>query len=86
MSEKVYLTMYKNDVAVSNTVCYSIESYAYNKQNSTDTALANLVKAMMKYGNSAYAYVTDDSTDDNNDFVIKDPEADDFTNSYPVKR
>ncbi len=86
MSEKVYLTMYKNGVAVSNTVCYSIESYAYNKQNSADTALANLVKAMMKYGNSANAYVTDDSTDDNNDFVIKDPEADDFTNSYPVKR
>ncbi|MBQ6815909.1 MAG: leucine-rich repeat domain-containing protein [Clostridia bacterium] len=86
MSEKVYLTMHKDGVAVSNTVCYSIESYAHNKQNSADTTLANLVKAMMKYGNSANAYVTDDSTDDNNDFVIKDPEADDFTNSYPVKR
>ncbi len=57
MSEKVYLTMYKNGVAVSNTVCYSIESYAYSKQNSTVKHLSNLVKAMMKYGNSAYAYV-----------------------------
>jgi hypothetical protein len=89
MSEKIYLTMHKNGVAVSNTVCYSIESYAYNKQNSADTGLANLVKAMMKYGNSANAYITDDNNNNNNNdnnFEIKDPEADDFTSSYPIKR
>ncbi len=57
MSEKVYLTMYKDDVAVSNTVCYSIESYACSKKDSTIEHLADLVKAMMKYGNSAHSYV-----------------------------
>lgn len=57
MSEKVYLTVYKGDVAVSNTVCYSIESYAYEKQNSSTEYVADLVKAMMKYGNSAHNYV-----------------------------
>ncbi len=56
MSEPVYLTVYENDEAVSNTLSYSIESYAYSKQNSTDTNLVNLLEAMMKYGNSAYAY------------------------------
>ena len=57
MSETVYLTVYKNGVAVSNTLSYSIESYAYSKQTSTDENLTNLLEAMMKYGNSAYAYV-----------------------------
>ncbi len=56
MSEPVYLTVYENDEAVSNTLSYSIESYAYSKQTSTDTNLTNLLEAMMKYGNSAYAY------------------------------
>ena len=57
MSEEVYLTVYNGDVAVSNTLRYSIESYAYAKQGSDDTALAELVAAMMKYGNAAKAYV-----------------------------
>ena len=57
MSEKVYITMYKDGIAVSNTVCYSIESYAYSKQDSTIEYLSDLVKAMMKYGNSAHSYV-----------------------------
>ncbi len=57
MSEIVYLTMYKDGVAVSNTVCYSIESYAYSKKDSTIEHLSDLVKAMMKYGRSAYTYV-----------------------------
>lgn len=57
MSEDVYVTIYEGDVAVSNTLLYSIESYAYSKQNDADVNLSNLVIAMMKYGNSAYAYV-----------------------------
>lgn len=57
MSDVVYLTVYDGDTAVSNTIRYSIESYAYAKQNSTDTNLAELVKAMMRYGDSAKAYV-----------------------------
>ena len=56
MNEKVYITMYKNGVPVSNTVCYSIESYAYSKQNSTIEHLSDLVKAMMRYGDSAKIY------------------------------
>ena len=57
MSEPVYLTVYRDGVAVSNTLRYSIESYAQDKQNDTATPyLAELVKAMMNYGNSAYAY------------------------------
>ncbi len=57
MSESVYLTVYSGDTPVSNTICYSIESYAYSKQSSADANLVNLLAAMMKYGNSANAYV-----------------------------
>ena len=56
MREPVYLTILEGDEAVSNTVVYSIESYAYEKQASTIKYLADLVKSMMKYGDSAYAY------------------------------
>ncbi len=58
MSEIVYAVVLENDYAVSNTISYSIESYAYAKQDHQDTNLADLVKAMMKYGNSAKAYVS----------------------------
>jgi len=57
MSESVYLTVYKNDAVISNTVRYSIESYAYSNQNSTNENLAALVNAMMNYGKAAYNYV-----------------------------
>ncbi|MBQ7340826.1 MAG: leucine-rich repeat domain-containing protein [Oscillospiraceae bacterium] len=57
MRQSVYLTIYDGDTPVSNAVCYSIESYAYEKQNSTIAGLPELVKAMMRYGDSAYAYV-----------------------------
>ena len=57
MSETVYATAYRGGEAISNTVAYSVESYAYAKQNDANANLAALVKAMMKYGNAAYAYV-----------------------------
>lgn len=57
MSEEVYLTVYGGDTAVSNTLRYSIESYAYAKAGGTDTKLSDLVIAMMKYGNAAYEYM-----------------------------
>jgi len=57
MSETVYVTAYRQDTAISNTVSYSVESYACAKQDDADESLAALVRAMMKYGNSAYAYV-----------------------------
>lgn len=57
LRQKVYLTVYAGDTPVSNTVCYSVESYAYDKQNSTIMGLSDLVKAMMRYSDSAYSYV-----------------------------
>lgn len=57
MRQSVYLTIYDGDTPVSNTVCYSIGSYAYEKQNSTIAGLPELVKAMMRYGDSAHIYV-----------------------------
>lgn len=57
MSKNVYLTVYDGINPVSNTIRYSIESYAASKQNNTDANLSVLVNAMMKYGNSAYSYV-----------------------------
>lgn len=56
MSETVYLTVYNGETKVSNTVRYSIESYAHSMQNSADGELNDLLTAMMKYGNSAYSY------------------------------
>lgn len=56
MSDIVYVTVYRGDTPISNTLTYSIESYACAKQDSTYPYLAQLVKAMMKYGNSARAY------------------------------
>ncbi len=56
-SETILFTVYSGETPVSNTLSYSVESYAASKQNGSDTVLANLVNALMKYGNSAYSYV-----------------------------
>ena len=56
MREAIYITIYEGTEIVSNTVCYSIESYAYAMQSSGDEALKSLLEMMMKYGDSAYAY------------------------------
>jgi hypothetical protein len=53
MRETVYVTVYEGSTAVSNTMTYNIESYAYAKQNDANTALTDLLIAMMKYGDSA---------------------------------
>jgi len=57
MREKVFAVAYRNSVAVSNTVCYSVESYVASKTGSSDTEMVALIKNMMKYGDAAYAYV-----------------------------
>ena len=58
MSDEVFITAYQNGATVSNTVRYSIESYASQKITDTETPyLSEIVDAMMKYGDSAYAYV-----------------------------
>ena len=56
MRETVYVAVYDGSVAVSNTMTYSIESYAYSKRNDSNTALTDLLVAMMKYGDAAYNY------------------------------
>ena len=56
MRETVYVAAYRGGTAVSNTVRYSIESYCYSKQSEPNEALNLLLKAMMKYGDSAYNY------------------------------
>ncbi len=56
MSDNIYLTVYKDNVAVSNTLRYSVESYAKAMKDSTYKNLAKLVQCMMKYGNSANRY------------------------------
>ncbi len=59
MRECVYATVYQGETAISNTLRYSIESYAYKYQNADAVAhpgLADLVKAMMVYGDAAYNF------------------------------
>lgn len=46
----------ENGNAISNTMRYSVGCYAYSKQNDANTNLADMVKAMMKYGNAAKAW------------------------------
>ena len=58
MSEPICVAVYRDDVQVSNTICYSIESYAASKQSDTTVPyLGELVERMMCYGDSAKAYV-----------------------------
>jgi len=47
--------LYRNGVQVSDTITYSVESYASGLQYESGN-LGALVKAMMKYGDSSYAY------------------------------
>ena len=57
MSTLVEFTVYDGDgAAVTNTLTYSIESYAASKANNSDANLVALVKAMMKFGDGAKAY------------------------------
>ena len=55
MRDVVSVTVMEGDTAVSNTLQYSIETYAFKKQN--EARLGDLVLAMMRYGDSAAAYL-----------------------------
>ena len=57
MRQTMYITVYQGDTAVSNTLAYSVESYAYAKQNDSDAKLVALLAAMIRYGDSAAAYL-----------------------------
>lgn len=56
MRETVQLTVYDGEAKASNTICYSVESYANAKIDGGDNDLSNLLIAMIKYGDSAKAY------------------------------
>ncbi len=54
----VYAKVCRGDTVISNTLRYSVESYAYANQNNSGIAyLADLMKAVIAYGDSAYAYI-----------------------------
>ena len=50
----VYATVYCGDTPISNTLRYSIESYAFSQ---ADSDCGELVKAVLRYGHSAAAFV-----------------------------
>lgn len=57
MSENILITAYRDGEKCSNTLLFSVESYAKAVQdNYPNTALKNLTDAMMCYGKSAEAY------------------------------
>lgn len=58
LRETVEATIFCEEEQVSNTVSYSVESYAYAKLNDNNSSelLKNLLIAMMQYGDSAAAY------------------------------
>ncbi len=53
-SSVITAILYDGDTQISGAQTYSIETYAYNKQN--DGSIGDLVINMMKYCNSADAY------------------------------
>ena len=57
MSDTMYLTAYRNNEIVSNTISYSIESYACSKIGSNpDSLLAEILTEMIKYGDAVRVY------------------------------
>jgi hypothetical protein len=54
--DKVFTAELSADGEVIQTVTYSVKSYVCAKQNSNDTEIAALVKALYNYGRSAIAY------------------------------
>lgn len=57
INEPIYVTVYDKDKAVSNTLCYSVESFIHQKQNSADAELQKFLDALLKYSHSANAYI-----------------------------
>lgn len=57
MSKELYFTVYESGIQCSNTMRYSIESYAkLVKDAYPNTAIEKMISAMMRYGDSAKAY------------------------------
>ena len=56
LTQPVTAAVYEGTEQVSTTLTYSAGTYAANKWDSGSAELSNLVKALVKYGNSAAAY------------------------------
>ena len=57
MRSEIHAKLYDKDGnLISNTARYSIESYIAEKYNNTNADLVALIKAMIKYGDSAYNF------------------------------
>jgi hypothetical protein len=59
MDDQVLFTFYDGETAISNTFCYSIESYVgknFNSLSTSDPALLKVLIEMMDYGRAANAY------------------------------
>ena len=54
--DKVFTAELSVDGEVIQTLTYSVKSYVYAKQNSENTEMAALVRALYTYGRSAVAY------------------------------
>ncbi len=59
MRELITIELYDNDVLVSQSITWSVETYvAQTRANTSSTdALINVVNAMLNYGDSAYAFL-----------------------------
>ena len=55
LGEKVKFELYQNG-KLMQTLNYSVYSYAYAKQNSSNTLVKNLVLALYRYGEAAVTY------------------------------
>ena len=57
----IRITVLENNVPVSDTITYSIETYAYNMLNkqSTTEGFKELLRMTMKYADSARVYFED---------------------------
>ncbi len=53
---KAYGDIYYNNVKISRTVEYSVNTYIQKNQDSSNTALRDFLRAVYQYGQSAYAY------------------------------
>ena len=52
LGETITFTIWEGDTQVSRTATYSVYSYIYKNQNTADTNMANLLKAIYNYGES----------------------------------
>ena len=58
LADVVTASFARNGAAIGNSVSYSVNAYVCAKQNDSDTALKNLVRALYNYGASAVSFDT----------------------------